>query len=344
MIELNKFLIQLYNKGIFKDTKSVIELGSKDVWDTPLGLDEFFTALNKYMQLSSIARHIDGSRLSASIMWEALGFEKYECIDVDGVHGAHKFDLNYLIDKKYGFTEKFDVVTNFGTSEHVFNQQAVFENIHNLCKKDGIMIHSVPSQMYLSHGLFNYQPDFFHYLALANDYMPLYAYLVTNKYSIPFSRAACELESKTGQDLGLIIAYRKNGDSAFNFPYQLETAKEFIFDYEVKKRDYLRENLNTLLSLFGWERYQKVAIFGAANAAKNAKEFCDFADIKVEFFIDDFKSGEYLGLKIVNSDIFLSEMQNNVDVVIKGAFQRGGIGSRELFRLQELEIPQFLLN
>tara|TARA_Y100001938_G_C7983572_1_gene375676 strand:- start:45 stop:620 length:576 start_codon:yes stop_codon:yes gene_type:complete len=67
-----------------------------------------------------------------------------------------------------------DIVTNFGTSEHVADQQACFKNIHNFCKQGGIMFHLVPPQgAWPGHCPHYYTQDFFKRLAKANGYKVL---------------------------------------------------------------------------------------------------------------------------------------------------------------------------
>jgi len=63
-----------------------------------------------------------------------------------------------------------DVVTNFGTSEHVANQMAIMRFAHELTQDDGVMLHIVPCSWGRDHGYFNYHPEFFRDLALANEY------------------------------------------------------------------------------------------------------------------------------------------------------------------------------
>ena len=63
-----------------------------------------------------------------------------KAIDTSGEFGALVFDLNENIQKHYKFTETFDLVTNHGTSEHLFNQAAFFENVHNLAKVGDIVV------------------------------------------------------------------------------------------------------------------------------------------------------------------------------------------------------------
>jgi hypothetical protein len=87
-------------------------------------------------------------------------------LDLQGTKHSINFDLN----NEYKDDKKYDVVTNIGTSEHIFNQLAVFKTIHNLVTAGGVIIHQLPWQGYYDHGFYNYQPTFFFDLAQANNY------------------------------------------------------------------------------------------------------------------------------------------------------------------------------
>lgn len=90
-------------------------------------------------------------------------------VDLNGKDGALKLDLNEPI---YGLGQ-FDIVTNFGTTEHVQNQQQVFKNIHVCCREGGYMIHQVPMKgglRWKGHGLIEYEKKWFELLARVNNY------------------------------------------------------------------------------------------------------------------------------------------------------------------------------
>jgi SAM-dependent methyltransferase len=96
--------------------------------------------------------------------------ETYRAIDLNGTDIAWRHDLNAPLP----VAETFDVVTNFGTSEHVFDQAQLFRSMHALTRPGGFMLHAVPSQGGPDHGFYNYHPTFFHDLAAANSYrLPL---------------------------------------------------------------------------------------------------------------------------------------------------------------------------
>lgn len=64
----------------------------------------------------------------------------------------------------------FDVVLNFGTTEHVANQCNAFRVIHDAAKPGGFIFHQVPCTGHFEHGFFCYSPKFFALMAEANRY------------------------------------------------------------------------------------------------------------------------------------------------------------------------------
>ncbi len=83
--------------------------------------------------------------------------------------GCRIFDLNYhsLPEPDKG---SFDVVLNFGTTEHVFNQFNCFKVIHEATRPGGHIFHQLPCSGYMDHGYWVYSPRTFLDLAEANDY------------------------------------------------------------------------------------------------------------------------------------------------------------------------------
>lgn len=94
--------------------------------------------------------------------FERLGFE-HTSIDINGRDGALIFDLCKPLPKE--LSEKFQVVTNFGTTEHVADQSAVFANIYGLLVKGGVVMHIVPAKdgKLMNHGKHQYVTDFFEF-------------------------------------------------------------------------------------------------------------------------------------------------------------------------------------
>lgn len=111
-------------------------------------------------------------RYPAKKYYENLNVLEHVSIDINGLNGALKLDLNK--DLPMEFHNRFDIVTNYGTSEHVSNQSSVFKNIHNLCKENGIMIHVVPYiNNWPKHCEYKYDVTFFEKLIFKNKYKML---------------------------------------------------------------------------------------------------------------------------------------------------------------------------
>lgn len=154
------------------DLKTVIELGNQRFVATDDCLKSLVNLsvvsvefLQKIKNMKKVERH----PLTAEF-YQSLGFDQYNAIDVNTKFGSLAMDLNYNLKEKYDFDQTFDMVTNVGTGEHIFNQCAVFENIHQLTKVGAVMIHVAPFLGWVNHGFYNYHPFFYLDLAQANGY------------------------------------------------------------------------------------------------------------------------------------------------------------------------------
>jgi len=77
----------------------------------------------------------------AKKVYENRGVE-HTSMDLNGRNGSLIIDLGKPA--PLNLVNYFDVVTNYGTIEHVNNQYEAFKNAHDLCKVGGIMIHGFP--------------------------------------------------------------------------------------------------------------------------------------------------------------------------------------------------------
>ena len=94
---------------------------------------------------------------------------EYNSFDVCPGLKTELLDFNYeCLPEKY--REYYDVVLNFGTTEHIVNQWNCFEIMHDAAKVGGTIYHQLPASGYLDHGYFTYTPVFFRDIAAANDY------------------------------------------------------------------------------------------------------------------------------------------------------------------------------
>jgi len=131
--------------------------------------------LNNNKTLDSIQKKnldsLSSSKFFATVdYFKSVGFKEYISIDINGAYNSLQFDLNKNISETYSYNEKYDLVINNGTGEHVFNQYALFLNFHNLTKLNGIMLNILPFIDWINHGFYNFNPIFFADLAASNNY------------------------------------------------------------------------------------------------------------------------------------------------------------------------------
>lgn len=136
----NEYLLD----GVIDKNKRMVELGNQTIIrKNKLGKDYHFNT-SKSMYAASLLEHVS--------------------LDLNAKDGAVKVNLSDKLEEwnNHNFYNRFDIVTNFGTSEHCSNQNNVFYNIDCLCKIGGIMIHSVPLDGYWpNHCRFRYKLGFF---------------------------------------------------------------------------------------------------------------------------------------------------------------------------------------
>jgi SAM-dependent methyltransferase len=231
----------LRNAGIVGDgiSRSVLEFGEQNWFGDvdPAGL----AGLIEQLAPNDCARDELGERLEsllaappgdqrlfdlAKLFYRiVLGEHSYRAIDLHGTQVAEQFDLNLPLP----FPEQFDVVTNLGTAEHVFNQYQLFKSMHEKTRPAGLMIHSLPNQGCYDHGFYNYHPTFVFDLSAANHYQ-----IVTLQYidgtTSPQTltqiagRAAyvsLALDKKLSNYSGLLAVLRKPAEDApFAVPQQ----------------------------------------------------------------------------------------------------------------------------
>src|SRR5580692_573975 len=175
-----ELLIRLRQDGSMPTSGAVIEIGAQQLSNAFLRardrlelLGQLCGATTKLDLPVPEAKPIGVEPLSESAplarqFWEWLGFQ-YASIDIDGSPNSIPLDLNYDTLPDWA-QKKFDVVTNFGTTEHIANQLNAFRVIHDLTAPGGIMIHVVPAQGMFNHGLINYNLKFFWMLSRSNGY------------------------------------------------------------------------------------------------------------------------------------------------------------------------------
>lgn len=108
-----------------------------------------------------------GTRRLAAEFYRELGCKRYEAIDANG-RGTFTHDLNVKWTHEHWLP--FDLVTDFGTGEHVFNQAQVWRTLHVLVKPGGFIVFDRPASGYPEHGFYNIHETLLLDIAEANRY------------------------------------------------------------------------------------------------------------------------------------------------------------------------------
>jgi len=106
----------------------------------------------------------EGKNQPAEPWYRSLGCGRYVSIDGNG-RGTLTADLNLPI-----ALEEFDLVTDFGTGEHIFDQAQVWRTLHNLTKPGGFIAFDRPAQGYQKHCYYLTNECLYQDIARANSY------------------------------------------------------------------------------------------------------------------------------------------------------------------------------
>lgn len=233
-------LIYLKKNGYLNNHSSIIEIGAQQIANNFLeASDKLYEiadlfSINKMIDLPQLVKghmahglleHLKENAIHARKFWEWLKFQ-YTAVDIDGSPDSIPLDLNFDAAPKK-LKGQYDLVTNLGTTEHLVNQLNAFQVIHELTKVGGIMIHTLPSQGMINHGLINYNPKFFWMLARSNGYKWVYSDYTTSTayYDLPENIVDCMLPYNPSivsqkkeyhlADCGLVVVMQKTYDSPY---------------------------------------------------------------------------------------------------------------------------------
>jgi SAM-dependent methyltransferase len=149
---------------------------------------------------------------------------KYVALDIFHATNTVLFDLN-VHEPGPGLAGSFDLVMNFGTTEHVFNQLRAFQSIHALIKVGGICYHDLPMAGYPNHALFRYDPLFFTSLIPANHYGQLLLEITTGTdRPVPRDLKAIGYRVDSVKNVGIEAIVRRVNSDPLRVPLEASTS------------------------------------------------------------------------------------------------------------------------
>jgi len=173
------------------NNKKIIEFGNStwgDCWDYECG---------KYGKIPS-ERPSD----HPINFWRQQGAD-YLPVDINGIN-SYPHDLQKPVPKE--ILNTFDYLIDMGTIEHVKKQYPVWKNCHEVVKKDGYMLHSLPLiGWWQTHCYHWYTMDFFKNLAKACNY----------KLIMLSEEKACRPDFDNNPDYQILGCFKKQEQNEF---------------------------------------------------------------------------------------------------------------------------------
>ena len=164
------WLSRLADKGIISPGQSIVEFSPQDVYSTRPALKKYALRHNRPETVDPLLDDIfDGDtprsdRIPA--FYRLFGIAHYRSTDLLNSRVDSIRDFNEPVQLR----EQFDLATNFGTAEHVFNIAQLFHSIHEAIRPGGVALHVLPAFGDIDHGFYNIHPTTYFDLAAANDY------------------------------------------------------------------------------------------------------------------------------------------------------------------------------
>lgn len=169
--------------GLFEtDHISVLDIGSSNLYSASAeGVQRFLSArgvattpqiiaFSEKLEKGSSYDPVSGGLNGAFVgeLLEKAGMQ-YHAIDIADGYRTTILDLNHQPTPPK-FINAFDLVLNFGTTEHLLNQYNAFKVIHDSTKVGGYIVHALPCIGFLDHGYLTYTPRCMFDLAGYNKY------------------------------------------------------------------------------------------------------------------------------------------------------------------------------
>lgn len=165
------WLSRLTAKGLIAQGQSIVEFSPQDIMSPPSAVRYFGLRHNSVDRVDQLLAQIyegETPRPDGSAAFYALfGTARYRSVDLIDRRADWIRDFNDPV----RLNEQFDIATNFGTAEHVFNVGHVFRSMHDAVKPGGVMLHVLPAFGDIDHGFYNIHPTTYVDLAAANDYV-----------------------------------------------------------------------------------------------------------------------------------------------------------------------------
>jgi len=176
------------SKNNFVSGKKVLCLGQQAVY---LKLDEVYKLANQHKELllSDLPKDFDTknkipswngtkseNNTNAQTIFKLLGASKVSIADISEYENPD-FLINLNDPIESSLADKFDVIFDCGTLEHIFDIPTALWNLVTMLKTDGVLYIAVPASNAIDHGFYSFSPGLFFDYFNANGFKVLGCYL-----------------------------------------------------------------------------------------------------------------------------------------------------------------------
>jgi len=186
-------LAQLHQSGYFQMPASIADIGCQQLYGGTIErvrsfVDHFGV---KNVSDADIAAYAKNGAFITDVL-KRVGFD-YRSFDIVEAPDCEYFDLNHdAVPRRH--RGRFDVVLNFGTTEHVLNQFNALKTLHDLAKPSGLIYSYFIRAGHPEHGLVHYSDRFIDLWAKANQYEQVWRY----DHNVPDNESSWVVVRKTG--------------------------------------------------------------------------------------------------------------------------------------------------
>ncbi|MBA3064878.1 class I SAM-dependent methyltransferase [bacterium] len=163
------------------------------------------------------------------VFFNLMGIKEIYALDIsDYEKPDYMWDINIPI--PIDMENRFGIVIDSGTMEHIFDVRSAFANIFRLLKIGGRIIHMSPASNYIGHSLYQFTPGLFYDYYNANKFTDLRCFIMEHSVRKP-ERIASKLYKCgasnynclfiSSKRLAVIFHAEKTPSSTYNvIPYQ----------------------------------------------------------------------------------------------------------------------------
>ncbi|HBJ33715.1 MAG TPA: hypothetical protein DDZ51_02910 [Planctomycetaceae bacterium] len=213
------FLLHAHSMNVSFD--STLMIGRQSLYESRSQLDRMLQAHSRPVSKAARDKFVESRSGFCEEIFACLGASKVDSMDASGFEGATVIqDLNKAIPESYD--QKYDVVFDGGSLEHVFDVCMSFKNCMRMVKVGGHFLGVSPANSFVGHGFYQFSPElFFEVFCEQNGFRVKQLILVEYgkgrwyQVSAPRDVRSRVLLGRSGKIYAMVVAERINASEIF---------------------------------------------------------------------------------------------------------------------------------